>query len=141
MGSRMIITLELPGYIPTPLNKLMGNWRKQLAKRRDREVIGTAARFYAGTPATDPQTVDITIIWPKGRRSHDPDANWKAVCDALVQCGLLRNDNNAWCRLGKIHYAKSADDYACTIITLTEGFHGGRLPQEARTTDAVAKAR
>jgi hypothetical protein len=136
----LIVTLELPGYIPTPINKLLGNWKNQFRKSRDREVIGHAGMLYDSLIATDPRTVDLTIIWPKGRRSHDPDANWKTVCDSLVQCGLLVNDSDRYCKLGKVRYAKSSDDYACTIITLTEESHDGRT-EEARDVDARAEAR
>jgi hypothetical protein len=52
--------------------------------------------------------VTITIINGPGQRGADPDAYAKAVGDALVTCGALRNDSRFWVEWMPTRYERGA---------------------------------
>ena len=116
----MIYTIELPGFVPTPLNKLLSaHWGKAgRLKAHDREIIATAVAAYGVPLAKCRRRVDMLVVWPKGRRSVDPDSLFKSTLDGLTHAGALANDSAAWCQLGTVRYAKG--EIAATYLTLTD---------------------
>lgn len=112
-------TMNIPGWRPAPLNKLMGHWGKShKMKSTDRMVIDNTATAYGIPNATGKRRVDLLIIYPKGMRSTDPDSHWKSLLDALTCCGVLRDDTKNYVELGSVEYAKG--EVLRTIITVTD---------------------
>lgn len=112
-------TLNIPGWRPQPLNKIMGHWGKaHKLKSQDRTTIACANMGYSIPPAIGKRRVDLLIVYPKGMRSTDPDSHWKSVCDALVYCHCLRDDTKNYVELGSVEYAKG--ESLRTVITLTD---------------------
>lgn len=92
-----IWTLDIPGWHPTPLNKLLGHRMKaSRLKAHDREIVGKAVLAYAVPAADEKRSVEMTLIYAAGERAVDPDASWKSLFDALVAAGALKNDSSAW---------------------------------------------
>ncbi len=91
-------TLEIPGWMPVPLNKLTGrHWGPgHRRKKHDKEVIALAVALCGIPPATRRRRVSLTVVLGKGDRSPDPDALHKSLRDALVACGALKNDSTKW---------------------------------------------
>ena len=112
-------TLNIPGWRPAPLNKIIGHWGKaHKHKAVDRMVIGNTVAAYGVPPAIGKRRVDLLIVYPKGMRSTDPDSHAKSLHDSLVYCGALRDDTNNYVELGSVEYAKG--EALRTIITLTD---------------------
>lgn len=114
-----IWTLDIPGWHPNPLNKIMGHWGKtHKLKSKDRAVITSACMAYGVEKAIGKRRVDLLVVYPKGKRSHDKDAWWKSLCDALVCSGALRDDTMNYVEHGVVEYAKG--ESLRTVITLTD---------------------
>ena len=72
----MIWTIDLPGFVPCPVNRLLNNhWAEAgRLKKHDREVISAACLAYEVQPAQTRRKVSLLVVWPKGKRSVDKDA-------------------------------------------------------------------
>ena len=119
-GSQPVIwTLEVPGWVPCELNKLLGHWGNAASrKKHDREIIARAVLAYAVPPATCKRIVSLLIVLPKGQRAYDPDAPWKSLLDALVSAGALKNDSRAWVQAQPVRFARG--EGLTTFITLQD---------------------
>lgn len=107
----MIHVLYIPGWQPTPLNRLLGGHWGRAAQRKahDRDVLGRAVLAHGVPRAETRRLVEVRVILPKGQRACDPDALWKSLCDGLVQAGALVNDSSRWVRLGEVRYARGEE--------------------------------
>lgn len=117
----MIHCMRIDGFLPAPLNKLVGNWqRASRLKAHDRDVIGRAFMVYGIPKATGKRRVDLLLIMGKGQRACDPDAHTKSTFDALVACGALFDDTKNYVQLGDVKFARWDDAEPCTVITLQD---------------------
>lgn len=115
MGDK--ITVKIPNFHPTALNKLMGvHWSiSHKRKKGDANII--RAYYHHMKPATKKRLVSLTIVLGKGQRGCDPDAYFKSALDALVQAGQLVDDSPKWCELASVVFERG--DMA-TIIALED---------------------
>lgn len=105
-----VYRLTIPGWHPTKLNELLrGRWVAAKLKKRDREIIGTNARWANVSRATSPRRVHLAITLGKGQRAGDPDAYWKSLLDALVHCGLLIDDNRQHVVLDPVEFVRGVE--------------------------------
>ena len=94
--------IDIPDFHPTPLNKLLGNWRAAAKlKKADREMIWAYCRkagitCYEGGAAQKKRSVELIITLELRQRACDPDAYQKSVGDALVNAYALWNDSHLW---------------------------------------------
>lgn len=117
--SPTIWTMEIPGWHPIELNKLVGHrMHAGRLKKHDREIICKAVVAYGIPPATAKRRLDLTLVFEKGDRTRDKDAYWKSLLDALVHSGALKNDSRHWVDYDKPRYARG--DVKTTFITLQE---------------------
>jgi len=112
--------LWIPGWHPTPLNKLLrSHWGTAAKlKAKDRKIITTAARAYGVAPAPGRRKVSLFLVLGKGQRAADPDAFWKSTLDALVACGALKDDDRLHVELAPPAFARG--DAPATFITLED---------------------
>jgi hypothetical protein len=112
----MTITIHIPNFHPTRLNKLLGHWRVAARlKKNDRSIIQTYCR---GLPAaTTKRRVTLTIVLGKRQRGGDPDSYFKSALDGLVHAKQLVDDSKEWCELAPVKYLRG--DMA-TIIELED---------------------
>jgi len=118
-------SLWIPGWHPTPLNKLLeSHWAVAARlKAKDREAIHAAAYAAGLTDRNKPlvkRRVDLHLVLAKGQRAVDPDASWKSVLDALVACEQLMNDSHRWCVQGRVDYSRSMTGLTGTLIVLED---------------------
>lgn len=116
----MTHTLNLHGWRPTPLNRLM---RMHWAKRNrliqeEKAVVAYEARAQEIPKAQGKRRVSLVIEHRKGRKVPDADALLKVMLDSLVVCGLLKDDGKDWLELGTVGYAVA--DRAGVVITLED---------------------
>ena len=107
-----MITIKIDNLQPTPLNKLLGNWRAAMGlKKKDRNII---AWHCLNLPkASQKRRVTLTIILGKGQRGCDPDAYFKSMLDALVHAGMLVDDSYKWIELAPVKFIRG--DKGCII--------------------------
>ena len=99
------IKIQIPNWHPTPLNKLLGDWRvSSKRKKADRNLI--ACYTHHLPKAGQKRRVTLTIILGKGQRGCDPDAYWKSLLDALVHAGQLNDDSPKWCELAPVQFER-----------------------------------
>ncbi len=115
-----IWTLELPGFVPASLNKIMrGHWSNGYRlKKHDADVILRAVRAYGVPNATGRRRVSLLIVLPPRQRAFDGDNVLKSTLDALTHAGALRNDSPAWVVWTPPVYARGPA--LTTFITLQE---------------------
>lgn len=113
-------TIELPGYTPTPTNKLLRvHWgSRSRIKKRDYDIVATSILPYGIPAATGKRHVRMMVVLGKGQRAYDPDAYQKVLHDALVKCGLLKNDSKDWVSYDQPVFARG--ESPATYITLTD---------------------
>jgi hypothetical protein len=90
--------LDLPGFHPTPLNRVRGrHWsREHEAKRRDAIAYGWAAKVADCPRATGPRRVVLHLTgWARGGKLPDRDGFDKVLLDSLVRVGLITDDGPA----------------------------------------------
>lgn len=115
----MLCTLMVPGWMPVPLNQLLGSKHKRSRlKGQDRDVLGRAFLLYGKPLAGLKRRVSLHVVLPKGRRAPDPDALWKSCLDALVYCGALVNDSSRWCTPERPTFSRG--EALCSFITLED---------------------
>src|SRR4051794_30798006 len=106
MGTCYRITI--PAWIPPTVNELLRGTRRdriRLAKEA-RQLVGGYALQAQVPPASCKRRVRLVIILPRGRRFPDVDAPFKSTLDALVACGVLRNDSHVWAELAPVRYVR-----------------------------------
>lgn len=94
--------IVIPHYTPPLLNQLLGaHWSKGAKLKQEcANLVNVYARFCRVPQAVGKRRVSLAFVgWPRGRLP-DPDAFWKATLDALVVCGMLRDDSQKWCEQG-----------------------------------------
>jgi hypothetical protein len=117
--------IEIPGWVPTPLNQLMGHWRGRWGRKKQDKAMVLVHAWKAGIPlATGRRRVSLAITLPPGQRRWDPDCFWKSCNDALVAARLLVDDSPKWCELGTVSYERTGT--LSTVIILED-----LLPEEA----------
>lgn len=95
--------IEIPGWVPTPLNQLLGHWRGRWGKKKQDKAMVAVHAWKAGIPLADGRRrVGLMITLPPGQRRWDPDCFWKSCLDALVSARLLIDDSPKWCELGTV---------------------------------------
>jgi hypothetical protein len=111
-------TITIPDHTPLALNRLLRIHPRRRGKVLRGEANLVAAYAYlTGVPrATGRRRVALQVTMPGC--GIDPDAAWKSLLDALVTCGLLRDDSAAWCELGPVAITRGA--YRKTIIILED---------------------
>ena len=115
-----VYTVEIPDFLPTPLNRLLGSHWAVAAKmkKKDAEIIGWYVRLHEIPKATGPRKVSLRFILPRKKRAFDPDAAWKVLLDSLTACGALVDDNRQHVQLGEIRFHRGEE--AHTIVTLED---------------------
>ncbi len=105
----------IPNWRPTSLNKLMGHWsRAHKAKKRDKEIIALCCRSIP--KATTKRKIDIYIDLDKNQKRLDYDNTFKSLLDALVQCGVLKNDSPDWVQVGSVEYGRNYETPGTWIL-------------------------
>jgi hypothetical protein len=113
-------TLEIPGWMPTPLNKLLHcHWgTASKLKDNDLRVISDALTVYGVPEARAKRSVRLLVVLPKGKRAVDPDALHKSLNDALVRCKALVNDSSRWVQIEQPRFARGEE--LTTFLTLED---------------------
>lgn len=109
--------LHIDRWHPTRLNVLLAAcWQVRARKKRFDADIVKAMFLGAETPrAKGKRRVSLEIVLGPRQRGADPDAYWKSVLDALVQCGALRDDSRIWCELGEVRFDRGKN-WGTTIV-------------------------
>lgn len=113
-------TLEIPGWMPCPLNTLIGcHWgTASKRKAKDVSVISDALTLYGVPEARVKRSVRLLVVLPKGKRATDPDSLFKSLCDALVRCKALVNDSSRWVEIEQPRFARGEE--LTTFLTLED---------------------
>ncbi len=100
--------IAIPGWSPTPLNKLLGvHWgTRSKRKRGDRETVSRAVAQLGVPPAQGKRRVSLRITLPKGKRRTDPDSLWKTLLDAAKHAKLIRDDTADLVEMGTVAYER-----------------------------------
>jgi Holliday junction resolvase RusA-like endonuclease len=109
----MLHAIWIPGWHPTPKNKLRAGVNPFVANRlkhADQQTIDMAVLASGAQPASLKRRVDLHLSFPKGQRSCDKDSYWKSCLDALVKSKMLVNDSARWCEPGLVNYYKTHSD-------------------------------
>ena len=114
--------LTIPHWNPALLNQLMKNrWEESRLKKADSEIVWAIARQERIPIAGGKRRVSIHITLPRKRgRKPDPDAFLKSALDALVKCGMLKDDSDKWCEWTKPTIETGTQDVWGTRITLED---------------------
>lgn len=88
--------LEVPGWAPCRLNRLLGHPLKaHRLKRKDADMLARAKLVYGVPDATGPRRLRLTITQPRGRFG-DPDGPLKSFLDACTTARLIVDDSARW---------------------------------------------
>jgi hypothetical protein len=103
--------LVIPAWAPARLNQWDGrHWSvRARLKTFDRNMVATYALKAALPRATGKRRVTVTITLGASQRACDPDAYTKSLADALVHCGLLRNDSREWVEWMPFRFERGAE--------------------------------
>lgn len=116
----MIHTIDLPGFVPVSVNRLMnGHWakRKRL-KDSDASFVAYSCLAAQIPPAEGKRRVSCFIQVSGRRRSPDPDNVLKSLLDALVRCRMLIDDSAKYIELGSIQVVRG--EKTTTTVTLED---------------------
>ncbi len=95
--------LEIPGYLPLSLNRLMRSRKLRMSEpKRAADHFTLAALVFRVPKATGKRRVSLVFTVQKGKPKPDPDNLVKVVLDGLVKAGVLVDDSDEWCQLGGI---------------------------------------
>ncbi len=113
-----IYRLFVPNWRPASLNQMIGHhWAvKAKAKRIDREMVAGYALLHRVPTATGKRLVSLEIVLKGRQKPTDDDNAFKSVLDALVQCQLLKDDSQAWCKLGNVVYTRHGEPGTTIIL-------------------------
>jgi hypothetical protein len=113
-------TVTIPGWHPTPLNKLLEcHWAKRgRLKKADYQVLALWCRLAKVPEAAGKRVVRLHVVLGKGQRSPDPDAFGKVLLDGLKACGAIRDDNRQWVECPPPTFSRAKEK--ATVITLEE---------------------
>lgn len=113
-------TVTIPDWHPVRLNELMGRNRFVIHKRKkaDRELIAFYCLQAQIPPAVGLRRITLTIILGPRQRAADPDAYWKSLLDALVQCKALKSDDRFGVECVPVRYERA--DRKATVIQLED---------------------
>lgn len=112
-----MITVNIPNWHPTPLNKLINAHWTVASKRKKADSRLIATYMHHLPPATKKRRVTLTIVLGKNQRACDPDSYQKSIGDALVHSGQLKNDSHLWVEWAPVRFERG--DMA-TIIQLED---------------------
>lgn len=119
--------ITVPYWRPATLNKLMSmHWiQARKLKKADSDIVDFYAGDVGAKGAECKRRVDLHITYQtkkdaknKAMSVCDPDAFWKSLLDALVNCGALYDDSPKWVELGDVTQVKGV--ITETRITLTD---------------------
>lgn len=98
--------LTFTGWQPCKLNTLINLHWAERGRRKvaDYQVVATTAFQQGLTRANGKRRVSLIIRHRKGVKPVDPDSYWKVIADALVKCGLLKDDSGEWMESGSVSY-------------------------------------
>lgn len=120
--------IRIPGWRPTPLNKLLAvHWRKRSKyKKADAEMIAVYAKMCCIPPADQftRRRVSVEITLSGRQQEADVDAYWKSLLDGLVACGALWDDDTRHCVTCDPKYVRGQK--MGTVVTLVD------VPMEGR---------
>lgn len=92
-------TIEIPGWRPAFASELKCHpMRAAGKKKRDVRAVRAASVICGVPPAFTRRRVAVSITNLFGSFPDD-DAPWKSLLDALVQSGMLIDDNREWCEV------------------------------------------
>lgn len=112
----MSVTITIPNWHPCALNKLLGHHMVAYKRKKaDRNIIATYTRHLPS--ATTKRRVHLTLVYPAGVRSIDPDSPQKSLGDALKHAKAIKNDSHLWVEWMPMKVERG--DMA-TIITLED---------------------
>lgn len=110
-----------PEWIPVSVNVISGrmNYGTSL-KKKDREYIA----LFTGhiRPADRPRRLHVEYSYPKNRQGIDLSNGFKSIEDALVDLGLLKDDNRKW--LTYISATSVEGPLGTRIVVTDEGWEG-----------------
>lgn len=117
----MTYVVTIPGWRPTPDNKIAGgtHWatRKRL-KDADAEMVAAYCTLADVPRATGKRRVQLQVVLVGRQKETDPLAYAKSLLDALVKCGRLVDDTSEYVEWVPPAYKRGAEA-SCTIL-LTE---------------------
>lgn len=113
-----MISVTIPDWRPTSLNEMrrVHHIKAWKLKKADERIVG--AYFMGKKKAEAKRRVKIHITLTGRQREADPDAYFKSLLDALVKCGMLVDDSNAWCEITTPTYGRALK--GSTTITLED---------------------
>ncbi len=96
--------IEITGWSPTPLNKLMRmHWGRRCKVKREAYVLVLLGCHLNGVPkAKGRRRVSIAVTVAGRSGIPDADGVLKLLLDGLVRCGALVDDSGRWCELGEV---------------------------------------
>lgn len=107
------LTLWIPRWHPTPLNRLMHcHWsKKNRMKKADTHMVHAylvrADGKLKGRMVR--RRVAVTIVLQPGQRACDPDSQQKSLLDALKHADAIVDDNRLWCEPVPPQYERDAE--------------------------------
>jgi hypothetical protein len=112
--------VEIPGWHPTPLNRLLEcHWAKRgRLKKADYQVLALWCRLARVPEAKGKRVVRLHVVLGKGQRACDPDSFSKVLLDGLVAARMLVNDNRQWVECPPPTFSRAKEK--ATVITLEE---------------------
>ena len=115
-----IHTLVIDRWAPARLNQSAGyHWsRKHKQKKFDRQLILLESIQQRIPKADGKRQVNLYVEGFLRGRLPDPDSFWKSLLDGLVGAGLLIDDSQEWCEMGRTTIKRSPTPK--TIIVLED---------------------
>ena len=113
--------IAIPGWHPPTLNVLMrGERRERIRLGKQCRSMVAAYCSIAGVPeAKGRRRVTLELTLGPRQRWCDVDAHWKALLDALVDAGMIRDDSPRWCET-RLSLDGSRAAERATLIVLEE---------------------
>lgn len=111
----------IPRWHPRRLNELLAcrHWGKRHRLKKADQNMVAAYCHQAGVPlAAGKRRVSLRITLGPRQRGADPDAYWKVLLDALVECGRLKDDSRQWCEVTPVEYDRGPE--RVTTITMED---------------------
>lgn len=118
----MKYVITIPQWKPVSVNKFRNPYARHGLKKKDAATIHKQCLLVDKIPAAKgKRKVDTHIILKSGKgRPIDPDNVLKSLLDALVKCGMLKDDSDKWCDWTKPTLEKGTGTVWGTRITLED---------------------